>query len=78
MKGDLLKGIAQVEFSKTDRRTKKTSMLKLPCFYYDCFSIGALYSASAKLVQQHLPDPQMHPIAFFIMYGKKGLPFISL
>lgn len=62
MKGDLFKGIAQVELKATDRKTKKAHRFKMPVFYRDNFCMNALYTASTDLVRKYLPDPLMYPL----------------
>lgn len=63
MKGDLFRGIKQLEspVPAGARHLKRKSFL-LPVYYYDNSSLTAIYTASTKSVRRYLPDPLMHPL----------------
>jgi hypothetical protein len=56
MKGDIFKGVKQWDTEIDGARAKR------PLFFYDSFSMQAIYTASTKKVLKYIPHPDMHPI----------------
>ncbi|MBN2178265.1 MAG: acetoacetate decarboxylase family protein [Deltaproteobacteria bacterium] len=47
------------------KRINKEFNVPLPIFYYDCTSMTAIFTASARRLRSHLPSEEMHPVEVF-------------
>jgi hypothetical protein len=56
MKGNFFKGIKQWDMEIEGSRAKR------PVFYYDNFSMQAIYTASTKKILKYIPHHDMHPM----------------
>jgi len=56
MKEDIFKGVKQWDTEIGGARAKR------PLFFYDSFSMQAIYAASTKKVLKYIPHPAMHPV----------------